>query len=142
MKMTYEDSLLHKIQQHVTKAPSKVFLHKDFMGWGSYRQISRALKALTDKHQLAKIGFGIYAKAYSSPYIEEPLLEDGFDTVAREALDRMHVQWEPGSVEQEYNKGQTQQVPTQNVVRLKSRLRRNIQYQGRKIYFERGVNAR
>ncbi len=142
MKMAYENSLLHKIQQHVTKAPSKVFLHKDFRGWGSYRQISRALRALTDKHQLVKIGFGLYAKAYSSPYIEEPLLEDGFDIVAREALDRMYVQWEPGSVEQEYNQGKTQQVPTQNVVRLKSRLRRNIQYQGRKIYFERGINAR
>ncbi len=48
----------------------------------------------------------------------------------------------PGSVEQEYNQEKTQQVPTQNVVRLKSRLRRNIQYQGRKIYFERGINAR
>ncbi len=70
------------------------------------------------------------------------MLVDGFDTVAREALDRMHVQWEPGSAEQEYNAGKTQQVPTQNVVRLKSRLRRNIQYQGRQIYFERGINAR
>ncbi len=65
MKITYDDNLLHKIQQHVTKT-------------------------------------------YISPYIKEYLLENGFDTVAREALDRMHVKWEPGSVEQEYNQEKTQ----------------------------------
>lgn len=54
----------------------------------------------------------------------------------------MQVQWEPGSAEQEYNAGKTQQAPTQNVVRLKSRLRCNIQYQGRQIYFEKDLNAR
>ena len=142
MKMTYENSLLYKIEQHIKKASSRVFMPKDFFGWGSYRQISRALQKLIEQHELVKIGFGLYAKAYVSPYIEEPLLVDGFDTVAREALDRMQVQWVPGSAEQEYNAGKTQQVPTQNIVRLKSRLRRNIQYQGRQIYFERGINAR
>jgi hypothetical protein len=142
MKMTYENSLLYKIEQHIKKASFRVFMPKDFVSLGSYRQISRALQKLIEQHELVKIGFGLYAKAYVSPYIEEPLLVDGFDTVAREALDRMQVQWEPGSAEQEYNAGKTQQVPTQNVVRLKSRLRRNIQYQGRQIYFERGLNAR
>ncbi len=70
MKMTYENSLLYKIEQYMKKAPSKVFMPKEFVGWGSYRQISRALQKLVEQHALVKIGYGLYAKAYVSPYIE------------------------------------------------------------------------
>lgn len=142
MKTTYQSSLLYKIEQRINQSPERVFVTKDFSGLGSDRQISRVLKKLIDQHQLAKIGFGLYAKAYVSPYLSTPLLVDGFDYVAREALDRLQVAWEPGSAEKEYNAGKTQQVPTQHVVRLKSRLRRHIQHQGRQVYYERGINAR
>lgn len=142
MKVTYENSIEYQATQIIEQAPYRVLLRKEFTHLGSYRQVSRALKKLVDQKQLVKIGFGIYAKAYASSYIEEPLIEGGFDVVAREALDRIGVQWEPGSAEQAYNSGQSQQVPTQNVIRLKSRLRRKIYHGNRKLYFEGNANAR
>lgn len=142
MKMAYRESLLYRLLQYIERTPVRVFVRKDFEGLGSYRQVSRALKKLVEKKQLVKIGSGLYARAYSSRYIDEPLLEGGFDEIAREALDRMGVKWEPGSAEQDYNQGQAQQIPMHNTVKLKSRLRRQIQYHGRQIYFEGKTNAR
>lgn len=142
MKVTYRNSLEYKIQQHIEKSSNNVFIRKDFAGWGSYRQISRVLNKLISQRKLVRIGFGIYAKAYISQYVDTPLLVNGFDVAAREALDRIGIEWKPSHAEKEYNSGQTQQVPTQNIVRLKGRLRRNIQYYGRHLYFEGNINAR
>ena len=142
MKVVYEHSIEYLALQLIEKVKRNVFLRQDFSGLGSYRQISRALKKLVKQGKLVRIGFGIYARAHLSKYLEEPLVDDGFDVVAREALNRIGVQWEPGAAEKEYNLGLSQQVPTQNVVHLKSRFRREISYAGRKLYYEGGVNAR
>lgn len=142
MKVAYKNSLTHKVEQHIDSSMQQVFVRKDFESLGGYRQISRALNKLTEKNRLIKLGTGIYAKAQESKYLDEPLLEGGFDIVAREALDRIGVGWEPGTAEQEYNNGQTQQIPMQNMVKLKSRLRREISYQGRQLFFEGNINAR
>lgn len=142
MKVTYENSLPYKIEQHIDFSMQQVFVRKDFEVFGGYRQISRALSKLIEKKRLIKLGTGIYAKAQVSKYLDSPLLEGGFDNVAREALDRIGVDWEPGTAEQEYNAGQTQQIPMQNMVKLKTRLRRAISYQGRQLLFEGNTNAR
>ncbi|MBB71890.1 MAG: hypothetical protein CMF50_05775 [Legionellales bacterium] len=142
MKVAYRDSIEYKALQLVEKSADRVLLRKDFSHLGSYRQVSRALKKLIEKKRLVKIGHGIYAKAYESKYLDVPLIEGGFDIAAREALNRMGVDWKPGSAEEAYNARQTQQVPVQNVVRLKSRLRRKITYVNRQLYFEGNANAR
>jgi len=142
MKVTYKSSIEYQALRIIEQALHKVLLRKDFAHLGSYRQISRALKAIINKKKLVKIGLGVYAKAYQSKYIDEPLIEDGFDVVCREALDRLSVQWEPGSAEKAYNAGESQQIPTHNIVRLKTRFRRKLLYANRHLYFEGNVNAR
>jgi len=142
MKTSGSNNLFDTIEQYIKQSSASVFLMKDFADLGSSRQISNVLKKLIRQCQLAKIGYGLYAKAYLSPYLSTPLLVDGFCYVTREALDRLQVRWEPGSAEKEYNEGKTQQVPTQHVVRLKSRLRRVIRYEGCQLYYEKGINAR
>jgi hypothetical protein len=142
MKMKYEKSIEYQMVKLIEKMPGRVLLRKDVSHLGGYRQISRALKKLVDKKQLVKIGFGVYAKAYQSSYLDEPLLEEGFDVVCREALDRLNIAWEPGSAELAYNAGKSQQVPVQNIVRLKNRCRRTIAYMNQQLSFEGKVNAR
>tara|TARA_R110000868_G_scaffold410505_4_gene698841 strand:+ start:85614 stop:86111 length:498 start_codon:yes stop_codon:yes gene_type:complete len=142
MKVNYENSIEHKALKLIDKSPSSVLLRKDFAQLGGYRQVSRALNKLIAQKRLVKIGFGVYAKAHPSEYIDEPVIEDGFDNAVREALDRMDIQWEPGSAEQAYNNDESQQIPTQNIVRLKTRLRRKLSYGNRQLYFEGQVNAR
>lgn len=142
MRVTYKKSIEYRALQLIQQAPYRVLLRKDFAHLGSYRQITRALNALIKKRKIVKIGFGVYAKAYPSKYIDQPLIEAGFDVVAREALTRLGAKWKPGSAEQAYNAGESQQVPVQNIVQLKTRFRRNIAYGKRKLYFEGKVNAK
>lgn len=142
MKVAYENSIGYQAMRLIDRTPEKVLLRKDFVNLGGYRQISRVLKRLIHEKILVRIGFGVYAKAYQLKYIDEPLIKDGFDVVSRGALDRLNVKWEAGSAEQAYNAGQSQQVPVQNFVRLKTRLRRKLAYANRKLYFEGNVNAR
>ena len=142
MKVTYENSLKYQILQLVEQTPHNVLLRQDFTHLGSYRQISRVLNTLIHQKKLVKIGFGIYAKAYESKYSDQPLMVDGFDVISREALNRLDAKWEPSSAEQDYNTGKTQQVPVHNFVRLKTRLRRHLEYADRQLHFEGNINAR
>lgn len=142
MKVKYENSIEYQIVKWLESSKSTVVLRKDFEGLGSYRQISRALNKLIKRKQLVKISYGIFAKSYESKYIDQPLIQNGFDIASREALDRLMVEWELSRDERAYNEGRSQQVPMQSVVRLKSRCRRKISYAGRTLYFEGNTNAR
>lgn len=142
MKVSYPASLKYKMQERLNRLDSQVILRSDFEDLGSIRQISRGLKALQKEGQLVKIGFGIYAKAYRSQYIDIPVIQGGFSTVSREALNRLGVKWEPGTAEQDYNAGRSTQVPLRPVIKLKSRFRRKIAYGQLALVVERGINAR
>lgn len=142
VRVAYKNSVACKAKRYVADSRAKVFLREDFKSFGSYRQVSRVLAKLIDEGLIVKIGSGIYAKAMVSQYFEEPLLDGGFDNVAREALDRIGASWEPGAAEQEYNAGVTQQIPMHNTVKLQSRLRRTISYQNRQLFFEGNINAK
>ena len=142
MRVTYKKSITYKVLEHISASSQHVILRKDLLHLGAYRQISRAIKALIQQKKLVKIGFGIYAKAYESKYAEEALIEGGFDNASREALGRVGVSWELSKAEKAYNNRETQQVPTQNYVRLKSRFRRKITHGNRQLFFEGNINAR
>jgi hypothetical protein len=131
-----------KVLKRLQSLSSKVVLRADFNELGSYRQISRALHTLVSEKKLAKIGFGIYAKAYPSQYTDLPLIAGGTDVAFRQALKRLGVQWKTCSDEQAYNQKQTTQVPAFNRVRLKSRFRRRIGYGKSRLIFEGNTNAR
>jgi hypothetical protein len=96
---------------------------------------------LITKKQLLKIGFGDYAKAKASPYIDEAILRQPLAAVMAEALDRLGVQWELDQALQDYNAGRSQQVPAKFIVRLKSRLGHQLGSGKRQIVFEGGVIA-
>lgn len=142
MKTAYKDSIEYKTIQRLNRLRAAVLLREDFEDLGSYRQISRVLRVLIQKGKLAKIGQGLFVKAYPSSYSDTPLIKGGFDTICREALNRLNIEWEPGSAEQAYNNGESTQIPAQNIVKLKSRLRRKIQYRSRKLIYEKQINAR
>lgn len=142
MKTNSNQNLKDKVLKRLRCLSSKVILRADFEGLGGYRQISRILNMLVTEKKLAKIGFGIYAKAYRSKYTNLPLVEGGTDVAFREALRRLGVQWKTCSLEQAYNQRKATQVPAYNVVRLKSRFRRRISYGKSRLIFEGNINAR
>ena len=142
MKVKYSESIEYKALNRLNTIKGNVVLRNDFIDLGSYRQISRTLNKLVSDKKLVKIGTGIYAKAYLSQYSDIPLVKNGTDSVLREALERLGIDYEPSSAEKDYNEGKTTQIPVNNVVRLKSRCRRQIGYRNSELIFEKKINAR
>lgn len=140
--MKYTDSFEFKLLQAVEGMQSKVILRKELKTLGSSRQLSRALSSLVKDGKIVRIGYGIYAKAYKSKYIDIPIPMGGFDSVAFEALEKLNIEWELGSAAQAYNAGKSTQVPARNIIKLKKRFRGNIYYGKSKLYFENQTNAR
>lgn len=142
MKVTYENSIEFKVREIIKNEASGVILREDLSALGSYRQISRVLNKLIASKELAKISQGIYARAYESEYLDIPLLEKGLEEVAQEALDRLNIEWDSSTAVKAYNSGETQQVPVNNTMRLRTRCRRKFSYGGRQLRFEGNLNAR
>lgn len=138
----YKKSLKFKVLERIRHLPGKVVLRENIEDMGSPRQISRCLAALVDMGELAKIGYGIYAKAYRSSYVDRPVIQGGFGQACKEALTKLGVVWEPGSAEQAYNAGLSTQIPVRTIVKLKSRFRGHLNYGNRKLIVEKGINAR
>ena len=142
MKTKYENSLKCRILQRIKKITCNVVLHSDFENLGSYRQISRVLSILLKEGRLAKISFGVYAKAELSEYIGETILKSSFGAVAKEALDRLNVEWDLTTAQKFYNEGKTTQIPVRPSVRLKSRCRRAFSFGNLSLRYENNIYAR
>lgn len=143
MKVTYKNSLKYKVLKRLSRLNRTVVLRADFADLGGYRQVGQALTALIQQKRLVRMGYGVYAKAFPSQYDKRTIIiEGGADKAFREALNRLAVKWEPGTAEQAYNAGLSTQVPAYNIVKLKSRCRRELSYRGQRIRFEGAVNAK
>ncbi len=142
MTTRYKNTFREKLLQKIQGMQKEVLIWSDFKKFGSSRQISRALKDLIDDGQLVRIGRGIYAKATSSKYIDEPIITIGFEKSCIEALKRFNVEWELSQLIKDYNAGKSKQVPAQMEVRLKTRFRRKLTYGNRQFRFEGNINAK
>ena len=69
----------------------------------------------------------------------EPMLaaRGGFIDAARQALDKLGVQWEPTEFQRAYNEGRSTQVPVNPAVRVKGRFARRLKYQDTELRLER-----
>lgn len=141
-KRFYKNSLKFKVLECIRQLPGNIVLRQDIEALGSPRQITRCLKDLMGLGELVKIGYGIYAKAYISEYLNKPIIKGGFGLVSKESLTKLGIKWEVGTAEQEYNAGLSTQIPVQTIIRLKSRFRARISYGNRKLIMEKGINAR
>lgn len=133
-------SLPEKMARRVKLSRSAVFVPKDFNDLGGYDQILRGLRVLTSKGQLARLGYGVYAKARKSSLSNRIVLDNpaGFPGAARSALNKLKVDWAPTEAEIAYNEGRSTQVPVNPVVRVKGRFSRTLSYGGQALIRARG----
>lgn len=121
-------SLKSSIGTKVRRSRRSVFLRADFKDLGGYDQVGRALRELIADGKLIKVGYGLYAKARLNRFTGEPMLaaEGGFEEVAREALNRLKVDWELSDAWQSYQAGLSTQIPANTQVKIRSRFNRKI----------------
>ena len=131
-----------RIARRIERKRGNVFLRRDFEDLGGYDQVGRALKGLTAKGQLVKIGYGLYARATTSPISGRTVVAKPLPTLTLEALERLDVQTMPSTFAQANNAGISTQVPTGRVIAVRSRISRKIGYDGKYISFERLSQSR
>ena len=141
-KRYYQKSLKFDVLARIQSLPGHVVLRKELIDMGGSRQITRCLKDLVEMGKLIKMGYGVYAKAYTSEFVDRPIIEGGFEQACQESLTKLGVKWQQGQAAQAYNSGQSTQVPVRMAVRLKSRLRRKLSYGNRTLIIEKGINAK
>jgi hypothetical protein len=138
--MPRRKTLRDKIEERMTRKPGDaVFLTREFAGLGGEDQVLRALRSLVRAGRLVRLGYGVYGRAVKSQLSGKPMLyaPGGFIDAARQALDKLGVEWEPTDAERAYNEGRSTQVPVNPVVRVKGRFSRHLRYGNAELVLER-----
>jgi len=138
--MPRKQTLRQRIEQWIArKKDEDVFLTREFKKLGGEDQVLRALRELVEEGHLVRLGYGVYGRATRSRLSGKPMLNssEGFTGVARQALDKLGVRWEPTKAEQAYNEGRSTQVPVNPVVRVKGRFSRHLRYGNSELVLER-----
>lgn len=138
--MPRRQTLPEKIEQRIDRKKGEdVFLTREFTKLGGEDQVLRALRTLVKRGRLVRLGYGVYGRAIVSRLSGKPMLYSpgGFAGVARQALDKLGVEWEPTEAERAYNEGRSTQVPVNPVVRVKGRFSRHLRYGKSELVLER-----
>lgn len=119
-----------RIALRVKKTKGNVFVPNDFSDLAGYTQILRALRKQTELGRLVKLGYGVYAKARPNNLTGQPMIAapGGFTQVAREALEKLGVSWQPSEAEKAYNEGRSTQIPATPMVKVNDRFARKLAY--------------
>lgn len=126
-----------RIESRLSKSRRNVFLRNDFIEFGSYDAVGRALRQLTTDGRLVQIGSGLYAKAKRSEITGKAAPLVGIKKLATEAMKRLGQPVFPSSMEIAYNEGRSTQVPTGRTLAVQKPPRRKIGYNGQYVVFER-----
>lgn len=99
--------------------------------------MGRALRSLTKKGNLIRLGYGVYAKAKKSPINGEAVPVAPLPTLAKEALQHLGIETTSSRLEKAYNAGETTQVLTGRLIGVKGHVNRKLGYRGAFVRYER-----
>ena len=131
--MPKRQTLREKIGERIARRRDDVFLTREFRDLGGEDQVLRARRGMVREGQLVRLGYGVYGRAETSQLSGRPMLaaRGGFIDAARQALDKLGVEWEPTEFQKAYNEGRSTQVP------VKGRFVRRLKYQDTELRLER-----
>jgi hypothetical protein len=121
-------TLRQRIEARIAKRRDDAFLTREFLDLGGARQVLRALRELTERGKLIRLGYGVYGRAIISSLSGKPILynQNGLEGAARQALTKLDVKWEPTAAQRAYNEGQSTQIPINPALRIKGRFSRRL----------------
>ena len=131
------NTLKSKIKYRISRSRSVVFTPGDFFDLSDRDQVGRALRQLMGDEVLVKFGQGLYAKAKRSSLTGKLIPVKPLPQLAVEALgEKLNIRVVPTKELEQYNKGQTTQVPTGRVIAVKGRVSRKMAYDGKSITYQ------
>ncbi|MGN8037380.1 DUF6088 family protein [Chitinophaga sp. 22321] len=125
-----------RILTRINRKKSAVVMRSDFGDLGGYDQVGRALRQLTAKKNLIRIGYGLYSKVKTSFVTGEVIPQESLPVLAKEAMRILGVPTSPTRAETDYQTGKSTQIPTGRLIGVESRISRKITYKGSSISYE------
>ena len=126
-----------KIIQRVQSAASCVYRADDFCDLANQDDIERALVQLVELNVLWPIGEGLLARVRTNRLTNQLMLDapGGFEQVAHEALDRLGIEWLPGTASAAFQQG-SNQIPANTSVRVVGEFQPKITFKNYRIIYE------
>ncbi len=127
--------LIDAIRERIISSGRCVFLPEDFSDLGNGSEVEQGLANLPNL--LAPIGEGLFAKVRTNRITNQPMLDSpgGFEQVAKEALDRLGIDWQPSTAEVQYQSGGSH-IQVNAVVKVRGNMRPKIAYKHHRLVIE------
>ena len=130
-------NIIDRIKRSVANRNDGVFLRGEFERFGSPAQVGRALTQLTGQGALVRLGVGVYAKAKPSVLTGKPIPVSPLEILAPEALKKLGIEVMPSRLTQDYNAGNSTQLPSGIVLSTgKRRIARKLSFNGKVVQYE------
>lgn len=130
-------TVLARVYESLRTSNDAAFVRKEFAGFGSCRQVSRALRELIRTGTIIRIGRGFYAKARPSTISGKPVPVAPLLSLALEALRKLGVKADVGRDEKALQDGVSTQVPMLPILNVgKKKIRSKISFGGKTIVYE------
>ena len=131
------NTLKSKIKYRINRSKDTVFTPRDFLDLSDRDQVGRVLRQLIQGGQLIRFGYGLYAKAETSPYSGNVVPNKPLPELATEALTKLGAEVTDSSAAKRYNGDVSTQVPTGRMIGVKGRVIRKMAYNGQSVVIER-----
>ncbi|BAK84679.1 hypothetical protein GLX_22670 [Komagataeibacter medellinensis NBRC 3288] len=132
-------TLKERLKTRIRRARGDVFVPRDFADLGEYNSVKRALRQLIVEGEIARLGYGVYARVKTNGLTGRPMLavRGGFDGAVRQTLSKLKVDWRESDTVRQYNNGRTTQVQANPVFEVQSRFNRKLRYRNLEARFEK-----
>lgn len=123
---------------NIANGDKTVFLRLEFIRFGGYDQVGRALNKMVAKSLLVKVGYGIYVKARKSSLTGNPVPVEPLAAIGAAVLAKLGVDAHPSSAADDYAAGRTTQMPTADALRIgQARVSRKIGFGSKVLRLDR-----
>ena len=133
-KATTKDRILASLRN----CRGKVFLRDDFNRFGTYRQVCRVVKELSDEGKLMRLGYGTYVKARPSSISGKPVADESLVNIGLEAMKKLGIKADVGKDMRALIQGDSTQVPMLSIVNVgNARVCRKLSVGNRSLVYEK-----
>jgi len=133
-KATTKDRILASLRN----CKGKVFLRDDFNRFGTYRQVCRVVKELSDEGKLMRLGYGTYVKARPSSISGKPVPDESLVNIGLEAMKKLGIKADIGKDMRALIQGDSTQVPMLPIVNIgNARVSRKLSIGNRSLIYEK-----
>ena len=133
-KATTKDRILASLRN----SKGKVFMRDDFNRFGTYRQVCRVVKELSDEGKLMRLGYGTYVKARPSSISGKPVADESLVNIGLEAMKKLGIKADVGQDMRALIQGNSTQVPMLPIVNIgNARVCRKLSVGNRSLIYEK-----